>query len=675
MQIPYQTALKMDKFRIGASYYPEWWTPQEWDEDFAKMQDIGFNVVRMGEFAWSWYEPREGEYNFEPMLNAVDCAQKHGIKVIMGTTTAVCPPWLYKKYPSVKGGNEKGHYDFGGRKGQCLSNEIFLDYAQKITTAQARALGSHENIIGWQLDNEPGFPFRDYDENCTEGFRKWLRKKYGTIEELNKAWFSMMFSNVYNSFDEICIPVNACEGGWQPEIQLDYRKYFSYTFNRLLKMEAETVRKYSPGRFIYTNWPGANWSVNCFEGSEYLDYAAWDNYVDQPYGDSYRVQLRASMEHSFDRRLSNGKHSFLVAEQKGLPNANGRGEVLRAQTWLNVSHGAFGTIFFEWRSPKGGPEQAYESVLGKDKNFREETEPTLRRLTRELEQHYSEIDGGRTVSDIGVLYSYENSWGTENWVVDGAYDEEFFNAYGGFKNRLRTNVDVIGIDDELSAYKIIVIPNHRITTEKQAEKIVAFVKNGGIAVLNTETGTREESNQMREMLEPGLFAEMCGARAVASISADRLSFETGKKTAVRYADGNTCEIHGNIHKLRLNGAQTVAVYTSGRLEKTPAVTINKFGKGFAVLYATDGNDVLFYEALAEFVGKQAAVKPLLDAGDGIIVSSRIKDETEYFFAVNMKDSAVKVKLSGKMFDVLAAKEISGEITVDGYDVLYLRNAE
>ena len=55
----------MSDFKIGASYYPEWWPESQWDDDFAKMADLGFNVVRMGEFAWSWYEPREGEFNFE----------------------------------------------------------------------------------------------------------------------------------------------------------------------------------------------------------------------------------------------------------------------------------------------------------------------------------------------------------------------------------------------------------------------------------------------------------------------------------------------------------------------------------------------------------------------------------------------------------------------------------
>lgn len=661
----------MNEFKIGASYYPEWWPESQWDSDFAKMAELGFNVVRMGEFAWSWYEPREGEFNFAPMRRAVDCAEKHGIQVVMGTTTAVCPPWLYRKYPEVKGGNEWGHYDFGGRKGQCLSSEVFLRYARRITEEQTKALGDHPNIIGWQLDNEPGFPFNDFDENCNQGFRNWLREKYKTVDNLNKAWFGMMWSNFYTDFDEIDIPVNSSEGGWTLQVQLDYRKYFSFTFHRLLRMEAELVRKYSPGRFIYTNWPGANWSVNCFEGCEYMDYAAWDNYVGQPNGDNYRVQLRASMEHSFDRRLGNGKHAFLVAEQTGFADANTLPEVVRAQTWLNVAHGAFGTIFFEWSVPLGGAEQAYGSITYASREVREEMVPVYKKLTAELRDHYAKIAGAKTESKIAAVYSYENSWGTRGWRVDGFYDEEFFNAYGGFKNALQTNVDVIGIQDDFSGYDVVIMPNHRIVTEAQAAKVEEFVRNGGIVVMNTWTGMHDENNQTRPLQAPGLFAPMCGAKAIGYISAAGLESQTGKPSQVEFPGGIRCNITSHIDKLKLNGAETVATYTTGKLEGTPAVTINAFGNGYAVLCATDGNDVYYYEALASWLKQRFDIKPLLDVDDGVITSSRVKDGVEYKIAVNMKERPVKVRLDHEMYDVLNDRRISGEIELAGYDTLFV----
>lgn len=356
----YFRRIKMGGFLFGNSYYPEWWDESEWESDFAKMQELGLGCVRMGEFAWSWFEPEEGKYNFEPMRRAMDCAMRHGIKVILGTVSAVCPAWLYKKHPAVKGGNQNGNYDFGGRKGQCLSDKVFLEYARRITEKEAQALGNHPALVGWQLDNEPGFPFHDFDKTCNREFSNFLAKKYGDIEKLNAAWFTMEWSNRYNSFDEIDIPVNSCEGGWTLQIQLDYRKFFSRNFHRLLSMEAEIVRKHSPGRFLYTNWPGANWSVKCYEDCEYLDYSAWDNCVPQPNGDSYRVQLRAAMEHAFNRRLDSAERKkFLVAEQKCYTDINTLPEVIAAQTWLNIAYGAFGTVFFEWRAPIGGCGQGH----------------------------------------------------------------------------------------------------------------------------------------------------------------------------------------------------------------------------------------------------------------------------------------------------------------------------
>lgn len=659
-------------FKIGASYYPEWWKEEQWEEDFSKMEKLGFNAVRMGEFAWAWFESHEGEYNFAPMRRAIDCAQRHGIKVIMGTTTAVCPPWLYKKYPEVKGGNERGHYNFGGRKGQCLSSEVFLRYARKITQEQAKALGDHPNIIGWQLDNEPGFPFWDFDPCCNQGFRNWLREKYKTIDALNDAWFDMTWSNRYTDFDEIDIPVNSSEGGWTLQNKLDYRKYFSFTFHRLLSMEAEIIREYSPNRFIYTNWPGANWSVNCFEGMTYLDYAAWDNYVAQPNGDNYRVQLRASMEHSFDRRLANGKQAFLVAEQQAQVDANTAPEVMRAQTWLNVAHGAFGTIFFEWRCPIGGAEQAYPALLALNGQVPDDISEVLHRLTNELSQHYGKIAGGVTKSEIAIVYSYESSWGRYDWTVDGFYDEEFFNAYSGFKNALQTNVDVIGIDDDFSGYKIIVLPNHRIMTEEQAAKIEEFAKGGGIVVTNTDSGIHDIHNRTRQLLKPGLLAAMCGAVAVGEISAEKLEKQTGLPSEVEFINGNRRKVSHTVYKLQLNGAKPLADYTSGRLNNTPAVTLNEFGKGYAVLCATDGNDVYYYEALASLLKEKFSISPLLDVDDGIITSSRIKDSQEYIIAVNMKDKVCKARLPYPMEDVLHGTQICGEISLPPYEVLFVR---
>ena len=61
----------MKKFYIGAAYYPELWDKSEIDKDIKLMKEYGMNCMRVGEFAWSNMEPREGEYNFE-LFNSKD---------------------------------------------------------------------------------------------------------------------------------------------------------------------------------------------------------------------------------------------------------------------------------------------------------------------------------------------------------------------------------------------------------------------------------------------------------------------------------------------------------------------------------------------------------------------------------------------------------------------------
>ena len=50
---------------FGCAYYPEVWPEERWEQDVAMMKQIGFNIVRIGEFAWSRLEPRDGVYSSE----------------------------------------------------------------------------------------------------------------------------------------------------------------------------------------------------------------------------------------------------------------------------------------------------------------------------------------------------------------------------------------------------------------------------------------------------------------------------------------------------------------------------------------------------------------------------------------------------------------------------------
>jgi beta-galactosidase len=86
---------------LGAAWYPEQWPESQWNSDLEMMQKAHMHLVRLGEFAWSRIEPREGEYDLDWMERAINLAGQHGIYVVIGTPSCAPPAWLKEKYPEV----------------------------------------------------------------------------------------------------------------------------------------------------------------------------------------------------------------------------------------------------------------------------------------------------------------------------------------------------------------------------------------------------------------------------------------------------------------------------------------------------------------------------------------------------------------------------------------------
>ena len=61
-----------DEFLYGVCYYPEHWHSSRHAGDIARMAECGFNVIRMGEGAWNYWEPEEGKYQFELFDRVID---------------------------------------------------------------------------------------------------------------------------------------------------------------------------------------------------------------------------------------------------------------------------------------------------------------------------------------------------------------------------------------------------------------------------------------------------------------------------------------------------------------------------------------------------------------------------------------------------------------------------
>jgi len=664
-------------YLFGTAYYPEWWEPSEWEIDFREMQDFGINAVRMGEFAWALFEPAPAEFDFAWMDKAIAIANRRGIRVILATPTASVPPWLYQLHPDVLGGNEKGPYTYGGRKGYCTNNQNYLEASARITSALARHYGRHPGVIGWQLDNEPGYPFECYDPASERAFQAWLKTRYGTLDALNRAWNGAFWSNKYSDWSQIHFPTNSAEGGWQPAISLDYRRFFSDSFLHHLRQQAVILRREMQNQFICTNWPSATWSVDVFAGAEFLDATAWDNYCSAPGLSEFQHQYISGLNHDFCR-CAGPRQRFFCAEQVAYVPANALAEGLRLQAYINLAHGSHGHLYFEWRRPLAGNEQFRPSFIKRFDGSINPAEPVFERVAREFARLGPRLAEATTRSDIALLYDFTNEWAQGFWSVgdnDRRYDSEAMRYYRGFKV-LQRNIDVVPLSADFSTYRLIVAPNLRLIDDATVARLRTFVAGGGVLVLNYRAGTQNRDGSMRRVLPPGPFAEMAGVTAESNL--DLVEYR-GLDPALKAELG--ISFSGNdsvfcprtiLESLTLHGAKPIATFRGRRMAGAPAVTRHRHGQGWVFYVGTDCTEDGFHEALARVVGVTGNLPPLIPAPYGVEVVSREDSETIFYFLLNLTEiTQSNIDLPGPMDDLIAEQRGLTRVSLGPLDVAVL----
>ena len=129
---------------LGVAYYPEHWPHERWETDARLMQEAGITRVRMAEFAWHRMEPREGQFDFGWLEEAIDLLARHGIETILGTPTPTYPAWLHDIYPDIHQIKSNGQVkEWGQRQDACKNHLGYRAYARRIVEQMTAALGQN----------------------------------------------------------------------------------------------------------------------------------------------------------------------------------------------------------------------------------------------------------------------------------------------------------------------------------------------------------------------------------------------------------------------------------------------------------------------------------------------------------------------------------------------------
>ncbi|HKF16740.1 MAG TPA: beta-galactosidase, partial [Candidatus Dormibacteraeota bacterium] len=378
---------RLPRLAYGGDYNPDQWPEEVWSEDVRLMREAGVNLVSLGIFSWSRLQPREDSFEFGWLDRLMDLLHESGVAVDLATATASPPPWLSHRHPEMLPVTADGVRLWpGGRQHYCPSSPVYRNAAGRLVSALAERYASHPALAMWHVGNEYGchVPACWCDESARD-FRDWLRQRYHSLEELNRAWGTDFWSQRYSAWEEILPPRRAPT--WpNPSQQLDFHRFSSDALLECYELERSVLAEQSPGVPITTNFMGFFKPLDYWKWAEREDVVSNDSYPDPADPDAH---VGAAMAGDLMRSLGRGRPWLLMEQTPNRVNwrpvnvAKAPGQ-MRLWSYQAVARGADGVMFFQWRQSRASAEKFHSAMVP---HGPVESSPTWRevvRLGREL---------------------------------------------------------------------------------------------------------------------------------------------------------------------------------------------------------------------------------------------------------------------------------------------------
>lgn len=663
---------KFKRILYGGDYNPNQWPREVWNEDMRIFRDARINSATINVFSWAKLQPSEEEYDFAELDEIIDMLSRENYDIVLATSTAALPAWMVKKYPEVARTDYEGrHHKFGQRHNACPNSPVYRKYAEALASKLAKRYGSNPHVVCWHINNEYGGEC--YCENCEKEFRVWLKKKYHTIEALNKAWNLEFWGHTIYDWDEVVLPNVLSEGlpGDKTAfagISIDYRRFNSDSILSNYVMERDAIRAFNRDAVITTNLMGTYKGLDYFKWAREMDIVSWDNYpsFDTPWS-------MTAMSHDLMRGLKDAPFMLMEqtpSQQNWQPyNSLKRPGQMRAQSYQTLAHGADTIQFFQLRRSVGACEKFHGAVIAHagtpdTRVFRE-----TKQLGQELEGLSDILPGAVNMAEVGIIFDWDNYWAleyTSGPSVDLTYVKHIHQYYEYFYNR-NIAVSMIPADADFSGYKVVVAPVLYMVKDGMKEALEAFVKAGGVLVTTYMSGIAGESDNVHLGGYPGPLRELAGVwveeiDALAPEQRNEVVFHDGMKVQCRLV----CDL------MHLEGAESLAVYDQDFYAQMPAVTRNTFGEG-AVFYV---GTWLEENGLAKVLGmavEEAGVASVIQEQTGLEVVCRKADNCTLYFVMNFRDETFIVPslLAGHV-DLLTGEPVKEGQTLKKYDVMVVR---
>ncbi|HHW51259.1 MAG TPA: beta-galactosidase [Pseudoclavibacter sp.] len=648
---------------FGGDYNPDQWDPALVDEDIALMKEAGVTLVTPAVFSWARIEPREGEYDFAWLDEVMDKLADAGIHADLATATASPPPWLGKEYPETLPVTRDGVVlRWGSRQQYNPSSAKFRSACAELVTQLATRYAEHPALAMWHVGNEYACHVAEsYDAESADGFRAWLRQRYGSLDELNRVWGTSFWSQRYDNWDEV-IPPGPMPTFHNPGHVLDWRRYSADAILACFTNEVRILREITPNIPITTNFMGMFPTLDYWKWADAVDVVSNDSYPDPADPRAARI---LACESDLMRSLAAGK-PFVQMEQtpsavqwrpQNTPKRPGQFALWSTQL---VARGADGVCQFQWRQSASGSEMFHSAMVphaGTQSpvwNDMVDTGAALRRLPDAV--------GKPVAARVAIVWDWENAWAVEAAI--GPVEASAFDAAQAWHASLYERgyaVDFVRPGGDLSGYSLVIVPTFFYGIERLHDRLKEALAAGVCVVVTHGSGyvDRDGHAFLGGYLAP--VSDLLGVRVVdilprgedtpALPASARISgqVETWQGCEVRWGaetrDRRALQSSHWAERIAVDDAEVLARFAGLDVDGLPAITRRVFAS------AEPGNppgqawylgaqlDETGRDAFLSEIERQCGLVP--DAGHTPPAGVEVVRRGELTFALNHSDISVR----------------------------------
>jgi beta-galactosidase len=705
-------------FPYGAVYFRKSNPPEaDWEKDHKTAAQTGMNMFRHW-VMWSAVEVAPGKYDWRDYDRMMDLEGRNGIKAVLAEMITAAPEWAFRMYPQARFEAQDGYKGVpeysgssatGGFPGLCLDNPEVRGRAEAFLKALATRYKDHPAMYGYDLWNEgntnggAGVYFQTassaYIPNEHRGtgvgrlycycpasiaeFRKWLQKKYGTVEALGKAWRRYSFAD-WKDVEP------SRTGGPYPD-WLDWTEFREDRAHELLRWRREVIRSVDTKNKITMH--GIAYSLESLPSVSANDWRAAAE-VDS-YGFTW-VNARKGNEpwkqyHAVDlvRGASRGK-PFWHAEMQGgplwmqsevtnrpledarKPDAND----LRVWNMVSFSGGVTGLLYLRYRPLLDGPLFGAFGPFSMDGSATPRSE-MAGKLAKWTNANPDLWKSPPVKGDIAIVFAPESE--RFNFAQQGNTSNYAASARGAYEAFFDSNIqpDWVHIDN-IDEYPAVYLPYPVMLTQKTASKIRDYVNKGGILISEGLPG------YFGDGAHAGATQPNLGLQEVFGAAEDDVDFTPDLLENLTLQMGNH-KLGGRYFKqtYRLTTGKAIGQYSDGSV----AAVENHFGKGRTVLIGTFPGAAYFKKPNAE---ARALFQSLLPQKQRVtvsdpVVAARMHEGAggQFLWVVNptRQEKSISIQMDGSSWrsakDVWAGAEVevnSGAIrlTIPERDAAVLR---